>query len=73
LIERYGLDPTAIRDKGHAAAIIDRILARRNLGLATPKQVACLRRNGHPRPDLVTFDEAGAWMNDRFGQQRRAA
>ena len=73
LIERNGLDPQAIRDKGHAAAIIDRILARRNLGLATPKQVACLRRNGHPRPDLVTFDEAGAWMNDRFGQQRRAA
>jgi len=73
LIERNGLDPQAIRDKGHAAAIIDRILARRNLGLATPKQVACLRRNGHPRPDLVTFSEAGAWMDDRFGQQRRAA
>ena len=43
------------------------------LGLATPKQVACLRRNGHPRPDLVTFDAAGAWMTERFGQPRRAA
>lgn len=73
LVERSGLDRHAIRDKGHAAAMIDRILARRNLGLATPKQVACLRRNGHPRPDLVTFDEAGAWMTARFGQPRRAA
>ncbi|MCS6245447.1 MAG: DEAD/DEAH box helicase [Opitutus sp.] len=75
LLERNGLDPAAIRDKGHAAAIIDRILARRNLGLATPKQVACLRRNGHPRPDLVTFADAGVWMTDRFKNQptRRAA
>ena len=73
LIENAGLNPSAIRDKGHASAIIDRILARRNLGLATPKQVACLRRNGHPRPDLVTFTEAGAWMNERFNQQRRVA
>ncbi len=68
LLERHGLDPAAIRDKGHAAAIIDRILARRNLGLATPKQVACLRRHGHPRPDLVTFSEAQAWLSERFDQ-----
>jgi superfamily II DNA or RNA helicase len=75
LIERYGLDPQAIRDKGHAAAIIDRILARRNLGLATPKQVACLRRHGHPRPDLVTFTEAQAWLSVCFENfhARRAA
>jgi superfamily II DNA or RNA helicase len=75
LIERHGFDPAAIRDKGHAAAIIDRILARRNLGLATPKQVACLRRHGHPRPDLVTFTEAQAWLSERFDSfnHRRAA
>jgi len=76
LIERQGIDPQAIRDKGHAAAIIDRILARRNLGLATPKQVACLRRHGHPRPDLVTFPEAQAWLSERFDHLnglRRAA
>ena len=73
LIERAGLNPAAIRDKGHAAALIDRILARRNLGLATPKQVACLRRHGHPRPDLVSFDEARSWMDERFGAQPRRA
>jgi superfamily II DNA or RNA helicase len=74
LLERNGLDPSAIRDKGHAAAIIDRILARRNLGLATPKQVACLRRNGHARPDLVSFVDAGVWMTERFKNiNRRAA
>jgi superfamily II DNA or RNA helicase len=74
LIERYGLDPAAIRDRGHASAIIDRMFTRRNLGLATPKQVACLRRYGHPRPDLATFSEAQAWLSERFeSSQRRAA
>lgn len=73
LIGRYGLDSNAIRDKGHAAAIIDRLLARRNLGLATPKQVACLRRNGHPRPDLVSFTDAHSWMDHRFGSANRRA
>ncbi|MCS6245804.1 MAG: DEAD/DEAH box helicase [Opitutus sp.] len=73
LLERNGLDPSAIRDKGHAAAIIDRILARRNLGLATPKQVACLRRNGHARPDLVSFADAGVWMTERFKNTNRRA
>ncbi len=73
LLERFGVDPTTVTCKGQACAIIERVFLRRDLGLATPKQVRQLRRFGFQNPELATFEEAGAFLDARFGGSRRAA
>jgi hypothetical protein len=39
---------------------------RRNLKLATPKQVAWLRRKNHPHPETASFTEAKAFLSQKF-------
>lgn len=65
-IRQLGIDADLIRNKGHASAILDRMFSRRALKLATPKQVAWLRRTGHPHPETATFTEASAWLSTKF-------
>ena len=45
-LEKSGIDAAQIC-KGQASKIIDRVINRRNQGLATPKQVMCLERFGY--------------------------
>ncbi|MGH8018769.1 MAG: DEAD/DEAH box helicase [Opitutaceae bacterium] len=71
-IHRLGIDPDLIRNKGHANAILDRMFSRRSLKLATPKQVAWLRRTGHPHPETASFTEASAWLSARLGGRSAA-
>jgi len=66
LLAKYGIDPASVRTKGHASAIIDRVFMRFDLGLATAKQVRWLRRFGHPKPELATFQEASQFLDARF-------
>ena len=68
MINRWGIDPMSIRCKGQASAIIDRLLLRRDLGLATAKQVRWLRKLGHPQPELATFAEASAFLSEKFNR-----
>ncbi len=70
-IRQFGLDPGLVRNKGHASALLDTLFSRRSLRLATPKQVAWLRRTNHPSPQSVSFADAQRWLSDRFN--RRAA
>jgi len=72
ILLRNGINPSSIRCKGQASAIIDKLFLRRDLGLATAKQVRWLRRFGHEKPELVTFQEAGEFLNERFNKQARA-
>jgi superfamily II DNA or RNA helicase len=45
--------------RGFASKVIDRLTQRSQLGLATPKQLAFIRRQGlHPSPETVTFEVA---------------
>lgn len=67
-LRQFGLDPDLVQNKGHASLLLDRIFARRALKLATPKQVAWLRRTGHPHPETASFTEASAWLSARFGR-----
>jgi hypothetical protein len=67
-LQQFGLDPDLVQNKGHASVILDKVFARRSLGLASPKQVAWLRRTGHPRPDTATFAEATSWLSQKFGR-----
>ena len=55
--------PDAVRSRGHASAILDRVMTRRDLRLATPKQLFWLRRTGHKNPETASFDEATAWLS----------
>jgi len=63
VLARFGLDSAAIHSKGHASLLLDRLITRRQLGLATPKQVRVLRRRGHPHPETATFEEARAFID----------
>jgi superfamily II DNA or RNA helicase len=67
VLEKFGLDATSILTKGHASFLLDRLIMRRRLELATPKQVCLLRKFGHPRPELATFKEAQAFLAIKFG------
>lgn len=67
MLSSAGFDPESIRDRGHASAIIDCLMTRRKLGLATPKQVKYLRALGHPSPETATFAEASEFLDGRWG------
>lgn len=66
ILGRVGISASTIRCKGQASAIIDKLFLRRDLGLASAKQVRWLRRFGHPNPELATFEEASAFLNEHF-------
>ena len=61
LIEQAGIDTTDMC-KGRASKIIDAIFRRRDLGLATPKQMRMLEQKGFKNVGLWTFDQASQMM-----------
>lgn len=65
-LDKFGFDATSITCKGHASKLIDRIFARRAMNLATPKQILCMRKYGHPAPDTATFEEARSFLDRQF-------
>ena len=66
VLAKFGLNASSVLTKGHASFLLDRLITRRRLELATPKQVRLLRRYDHPRPELATFKEAQAFLAIRF-------
>jgi type I site-specific restriction endonuclease len=66
VLKNFGLDTMGVLSKGHASLLLDRLITRRKLGLATPKQVRVMRRYGHGRPETATFEEAKAFLNAQF-------
>ncbi|MBX7210178.1 MAG: DEAD/DEAH box helicase [Verrucomicrobiaceae bacterium] len=66
LLAKFGLNPASVLMKGHAAALLDRIFMRLDLKLATAKQVRWLRKLGHPKPELASFNEASEFLDTRF-------
>jgi superfamily II DNA or RNA helicase len=69
VLAKFGLDTISIQSKGHASLILDRLITRRKLGLATPKQVRVMRRHGHQRPEIATFEEAKAFLDTKFSNR----
>ena len=70
LLFRFGLDTSSVRCRGQASAILDVIVRRSKMGLATPKQVKWLKRMGHPKPEEATFDDASKWLEKRWGRKQ---
>jgi hypothetical protein len=66
VLQKFGLDTVSVLSKGHASLLLDRLITRRKLGLATPKQVRVMRRYGHGRPETATFEEAKQFLDARF-------
>jgi hypothetical protein len=58
-LARCGVSMGAVKSKGHAAALITRLSKRRQMGLATFKQVRLMRKLGIPNPHLISFRRAG--------------
>jgi len=69
VLTKFGLDTVGIQTKGHASLILDRLITRRKLGLATPKQVRVMRRYGHQRPETATFEEAKQFLDAQFANR----
>jgi superfamily II DNA or RNA helicase len=67
LLARYGIDADTVTSRGQASAIIDKLFLRMRLGLASAKQVRWLKRLGHPQPELATFEEAKAFLDNAWG------
>ncbi len=61
-IAAAGLDPSCVRNRGHASALCETIKSRRSLGLATMKQVNLMLRYKFPNPHAATFAEASAFI-----------
>jgi superfamily II DNA or RNA helicase len=55
--------------RGYAAALLSRVAERKRLGLASPKQVAFLRRLGAPNADTMTAKEAGFFFSQRYARR----
>lgn len=55
--------------RGYAAALLLRVAERKRLGLASPKQVALLRKLGAANADTMTSKEAGFFFDKRIGRR----
>jgi superfamily II DNA or RNA helicase len=62
MINGAKIDVSAITMRGHASAIIELIMARRTLGLASPAQVMKLKQFRHPSPHTLSTGAAGEWI-----------
>jgi superfamily II DNA or RNA helicase len=65
-----GVDPSTVRDKGHAEALIEVIKQRSNLNLASLRQLFWLEHEGYPNAHKATFAEAGCFLTKRWGNPR---
>lgn len=72
MLTQYGVDPDTVHSRGHASAIIDAVIARSKLNLATPKQVKLMSRLGHKAPESVGFDDATAFIDSKLKKKEAA-
>lgn len=65
-LKQFGVKPESVKNKGHASNLINLLQRRRNLKLATPRQIAILRQFGHPKPETVSLAEANIFLDQRL-------
>lgn len=66
-LEKAGFDIEEITSRGQASKVLDLLFMRRQQNLATPKQLRLLKRFGHPSPSTVSFKDASAFIDKKFG------
>lgn len=65
-LKKFQIDLESVRCKGHASAIIDKLFHRSKNKLATLGQVRWLTKLGHPNPTKATFEEAKAFLDEKW-------
>lgn len=73
LLEKHRIPREAIKSRGHATDLINRIFSRRDQKLASINQVVWLKRMGHPRPEKATFEEATEFLDAKWGGSKKKA
>lgn len=68
LLLGHGIDTTAVKNRGEAEKLLDRLRERQRLGLASPKQLMFLKQLGIPedRAVLMKAGQAGAIIGRGF-------
>ncbi len=69
-IANMGIDPASIKFKGLASKILDKAFTRHKMNLATPKQLAILKRFNCPDAEQVSFKQAGVLIDGYLGGAR---
>jgi superfamily II DNA or RNA helicase len=57
-LERNGVNPDAVKTRGHADSILNKLAERKQMGLARPRQVKELERAGIKHAGEYTFEDA---------------
>lgn len=65
-LEKHGIDPATLRDRGHASAVMDALIKRFDKNLATPRQVAMLAKWGIAEAHRMSFEEAKRAIDEKF-------
>jgi superfamily II DNA or RNA helicase len=68
-LKSFGFDTESITSKGQASAILDRVMDRSKLKLATPKQVKWLTRFGIKNAYQWKFEAASKFLDTKFKRQ----
>jgi hypothetical protein len=68
-LKSFGFDTESITSKGQASAILDRVMDRSKLKLATPKQVKSLTRFGIKNAYQWKFEAASKFLDTKFKRQ----
>jgi hypothetical protein len=72
LLGKLGFDARSVKSRGQAKVLLDSFFGRKAKGLATVRQVQHLKRMGHVSPDTATFEEAKAFLDAKWGGQRKS-
>jgi superfamily II DNA/RNA helicase len=69
------IDPSLVRDRGHASVIIDGIFKFKNREPATEKQLCYMKYLGHPNPFGIAMTKrvAGRWIQARKAELKAQA
>lgn len=62
-LEKYGIFANEIANAGMASLLMERLKARRDAGLATPKQIRFLEQRGFEHVGQWTFDDANSMIS----------
>ena len=76
-LQKQGIDIETVNGRGHASAIIDSLMKRKNAGLASLDAVKLLKSKGIEKPEEMTAIEAERILGDQtpfpFGKHRGRA
>ncbi len=67
MLEKRGIAPETVRNRGMASLLIDRLIRRQNEGLSTPRQIRCLERFGFRQVGTWSFEQAGKMISRLAG------